>query len=125
MVIYHKELAAGRWFELTLIEQLANIGSEVHRAIKWFKEDDKERFQIAFEKALELFDLTLEDERWKGRRKEIGRSREFFCSLFQEQHYINHLPDDMEWLDNYFLWFGIRARLESEERRKNISRTNK
>jgi hypothetical protein len=25
----HKELAAGRWFELSLVEQLANIGSDV------------------------------------------------------------------------------------------------
>jgi len=27
----HKGLAQGRWFQLTLIEQLANIGSEVER----------------------------------------------------------------------------------------------
>jgi hypothetical protein len=117
MVIYHKELAAGRWFELTLVEQLANIGSEVHRSIKWFKNDDMERFQIAFEKALELFDLTLSDNRWKGRRKEVARSREFFCSLFQKQSYIKHLDNDMEWLDNYFLQFGIYASLRKEKKK--------
>ena len=116
MTIYHKELAAGGWKKLTLMEQLGNIGSEVHRAINWFKKDDKENFKFAFEKALELFDLTLDDDRWKGRRKEIGRSREFFCSLFQEQPYIKHLPDDMEWLDKYFLHFAIRARLEREKK---------
>ena len=118
MVIYHKELAAGRWFELTLIEQLANIGSEVHRAIKSFKQNDNESFEYAFARALELFDLTLGDDRWKGRRKEVARSREFFCSLFQKHSYINHLQDDMEWLDKYFLQFGVYAALQREKKAK-------
>jgi len=30
----HAGLAAGRWFELTLMEQLGNIGSEVGRATR-------------------------------------------------------------------------------------------
>jgi len=29
----HKELAEGRWFQLSLMEQLGNIGSEVGRAL--------------------------------------------------------------------------------------------
>jgi len=32
--ILHKELAAGKWFKLSLAEQMANIGSEVSRAGK-------------------------------------------------------------------------------------------
>jgi len=31
----HRDLAAGRWKELGLSEQMGNIGSEVHRALKW------------------------------------------------------------------------------------------
>ncbi|TSC78477.1 MAG: hypothetical protein G01um101429_750, partial [Parcubacteria group bacterium Gr01-1014_29] len=30
----HKELAEGRWFQLSLMEQLGNIGSEVGRAAR-------------------------------------------------------------------------------------------
>jgi hypothetical protein len=30
----HERLAGGRWMELTLMEQLANVGSEVDRAIR-------------------------------------------------------------------------------------------
>ena len=30
----HKELAAGRWQQMPFIEQMANIGSEVERALK-------------------------------------------------------------------------------------------
>ena len=34
-MIQHKELANGRWSELSLSKQLSNIGSEVSRTIKW------------------------------------------------------------------------------------------
>jgi hypothetical protein len=33
MTVQHRELAAGRWFQLSLIEQPANTGSEVERAL--------------------------------------------------------------------------------------------
>jgi hypothetical protein len=39
----HQTLAAGRWFTLTLAEQLGNIGSEVSRAI--LGRNDPERFK--------------------------------------------------------------------------------
>lgn len=107
--IYHKGLAAGRWKELSLIEQMGNIGSEVGRAIMWFKKGDIERFNIAFEKALELFDLTLEDDRWKGRRKEITRAREIFCSLVFETKLSDELIKDLDSFDEYFLWFAFTA----------------
>ncbi len=35
MSYQHKDLAAGRWSQLSLIEQMANIGSEVERALNW------------------------------------------------------------------------------------------
>jgi hypothetical protein len=73
---YHKELAAGRWFKFSLPEQMGNIGSEVHRSINWFlKKDD--RFQAAFERALELFDLTLKDRRWKEIQRDMQKQRNF------------------------------------------------
>jgi hypothetical protein len=33
--VQHRELAAGRWWELSIAEQLGNIGSEVSRAVRW------------------------------------------------------------------------------------------
>jgi hypothetical protein len=41
----HKELAAGKWFTLSLPEQLANIGSEVGRARRW--QGTTKRFSMA------------------------------------------------------------------------------
>ena len=34
MTVRHQELAAGRWFRLSLVEQLANVGSEIERAMR-------------------------------------------------------------------------------------------
>ena len=99
--ILHKELAAGRWSKLSLPEQLANIGSEVARAAKW-QGKDKDIFWGAVERALELFDLTLMDPRWRGRLSEIARTRELFCdAVTGGKEYKGNLED----LDRYFLNF--------------------
>ncbi len=74
----HKDLASGKWLQLSLAEQLANIGSEVSRAKNWQGRDEK-IFWGAVERALELFDLTIRDTRWRGRCGEIGRIKEVFC----------------------------------------------
>ena len=102
----HKELAAGRWFQLSLMEQLANIGSEVSRARRW-KGKDENTFQNAVERALELFDLTLEDPRWRGRLREIARAREVFCdAILGGKEYGSQLED----IDRYFFYFALAAR---------------
>lgn len=31
----HRGLAEGRWEQLSLVEQLANVGSEVGRMLRW------------------------------------------------------------------------------------------
>lgn len=54
---YHKDLTSSRWNKFSLMEQMANIGSEVFRAISWRTKDHK-LSQLSFERALELFDLT-------------------------------------------------------------------
>ena len=111
----HKELASGRWQNLTLPEQLANIGSEVNRSIKWYRKKDNVSFDKAFERALELFDLTLTDERWRDRLKEITRSRELFCSFFYESKKHTDLENEMDSMNNYFLQFGIYVSLNKEK----------
>src|SRR3989344_1104130 len=94
---FHTELAFGRWFELSLIEQLGNIGGEVSRA-RLAQGKDNARFERASDRALELFDLTLADPRWRGRLREIGRAREVFCdAVLGGKEYHSTLSD----LDRY------------------------
>lgn len=81
MVVYHKELASGRWFKIPFMEQMANIGSEIERTISW-REKNKEYSRQAFERALELLDLTIADRKNKKRLKELLRVREALADYF-------------------------------------------
>ena len=104
----HPSLAAGRWQSLSLMEQLANIGSEVDRAIRAHAQGRHERSERAFDRAIELFDLTASDARWPVHRKlEILRAREQFCRVFFDE---TAEPDLAEYLGEYFLQFAIAAR---------------
>lgn len=105
----HKKLAETRWQKLSLCEQMANIGSEVSRAKNWQGRDQK-IFDGAVDRALELFEFTLTDPRWRGRLREIARSREVFLdSISGGKEYGSSLSG----LDRYFFNFGYCARLNA------------
>lgn len=82
MSYQHKGLAAGRWKNLSFLEQMANIGSEVERAINWQAKDKPVYCQKAAERALELLDLTLETDMSFSRCKELARVREAIIDYF-------------------------------------------
>src|SRR2546425_13355695 len=104
----HVGLAAGRWAALSLPEQLANVGSEVERTITAWEARRTDRFDKALTRALELFDLTAGDDRWRGhRRREILRAREEFCRLFFE---ADSPAGAARSLKAYFLGFAVPAR---------------
>lgn len=104
----HASLSAGRWQTLTLNEQLGNVGSDVGRAIQAKARHDDMRFQGALERALELLDLTLTDDRWRGpRRREISRAREVVCDFLVGD---NEYSSTGESLDAYFFAFAMAAR---------------
>jgi hypothetical protein len=105
----HVGLAGGRWAELTLVEQLANIGSEVGRAARAKATGADGRFQSALGRSLELFDLTLADKRWRGRRREITRARELVCDFLVGD---NVHGSSEQSLDAWFLPFAVAARRE-------------
>ncbi len=109
MIIQHKELAAGRWDELRLIEQMANIGSEVERALNWKAKNNLQRSANAFDRALELLDLTLDCPRNRPRFKEIARAREVCVDFFRGE---NEFVSSANSLRKYFLQFACAARRE-------------
>ena len=82
MKYQHKELAAGRWKQLSFVEQMANIGSEVERALNWRAKNNPDYSQLAFERALELVDLTLGSGLTFPRLKELARMREAMVDYF-------------------------------------------
>ncbi len=82
MIYQHRDLAAGRWKELSLLEQMANIGGEVERALGWRAKNNLDYSRKAFERALELIDLTLEHPRERSHLKEVARLREALVDYF-------------------------------------------
>jgi hypothetical protein len=108
MSYQHKELAQGRWFQLNLAEQLANIGSEVERAILW-RDRNEEQSKKAFYRALELLELTLRDK--KNRKysllKELCRLKEVLIDFFYGD---NKFSSSDELIRKYFYAFAYMAR---------------
>lgn len=98
-----------QWERFSLVEQLANVGSEVERAIRAHQSGSQTRFENALTRALALFDATAADDRWSGpRRREVLRAREEFCRLFFDP---TTPPDSAEGLRRYFLAYAMAARL--------------
>lgn len=108
MKYQHESLARGRWKELSFFEQMANIGSEVERAINWRNKNNQEYFRLAFERALELLDLTLGSERDKNRLRELSRLREVMVDYFAFEN--DYGSSDEKW-HNYFYAFSFAARI--------------
>ena len=104
----HPGLASGRWWTLTLAEQLANAGADVGRAIRARAAGDTVRFDSALDRCLELLDLTMADPRWAGpRRREIARVREVVCDFLVGD---NVYGSTSESLDSYFMSFALASR---------------
>lgn len=101
--VLHPGLTAERWQRMSLAEQLSNIGTEVARAARAKALGNGLRLQQHFELVLELFEFTLDDDRWRGQRVEIGRSRELVCDYLVGE---NEYGSTAETLDAYFLPFA-------------------
>ena len=107
MSYQHKDLAAGRWDKLTFVEQMANIGSEVERALNWRIKKNTDYAQKAFERALELIDLTLDNDKNYAHLKEITRMREAIVDYFFG---VNQFMSSESSWRNYFLPFTYASR---------------
>jgi hypothetical protein len=107
MSFQHKELAAGRWVLLSFVEQMANIGSEVSRFITWKNKNHILNSTAAFERALELMDLTIADARNRSRLRELARLREAFVDFGSGHN--QYASTDASWM-NYFTCFAYAAR---------------
>lgn len=107
MSYQHQELASGRWAQLSFAEQMANVGSEVIRALNWKTKNHADYCRQAGIRALELMDLTLEQARGFTRLKELARTRETLVDYFFG---ANEYHSTEKALKNYFLAFNFSAR---------------
>ena len=104
----HSSLENGRWFKLSLNEQMGNIGTEVGRIIRAEKQNNQVAKNNALERCLELFDLTISDRRRIHQLKEIIRAREVLVdSMADQKEYYSDLAS----IDKYFMHFAVASRL--------------
>lgn len=97
-IIQH-EKTRNSWAEKTIAYQMGNIGSEVSRSLK--NRDNPKRFQGCFERALELFDFTidaLQSKQEYAKLKEVCRAREEFCDYFNG----NSMTSDPKRIQRYY-----------------------
>lgn len=109
--IVHRELAAGRWRDFSLVEQMANVGSEVERALSWASRDNREFSGRALERGLELLSLTIADPRHRYRLKELTRVRETLLDYFLGDNQYASTADGWH---RYFHAFGLAAAITRE-----------
>ena len=107
MSYQHKDLAAGRWSQMPFIEKMANIGSEVERALKWRAKRNAAYCEQASIRSLELMDLTLDSVTGFPRLKELARLRETIVDYFFG---TNQFKSTEESFRKYFLNFTYAAR---------------
>lgn len=103
----HPSLANGRWRTFSFVEQMANVGSEVGRAFNWREKGNADYARLAYFRALELLDFTLEDPRNLSRSKEINLVREVFVDTFEGTNKYGSTPDQCK---KYFDAFAFAAR---------------
>jgi hypothetical protein len=112
-LVHHKGLTLERWQQLGFCERMANIGSEVNRAISW-RERDVQRSTLAVERALELLDLTLMTVASDAPRlRELTRTREALVDYF---FYDNEYGSSDRLWQKHFDAFAHAAALARQNR---------
>jgi len=106
MKVVHKDLASGRWEQFSFARQMANIGSEVERAMKWKEKNDMNKFENAFARMLELIYLTIADKKNAKRLKEVTRMKEALIDYLYDDNCYNSTGD---FFRKYFLQFAYYA----------------
>ena len=107
MSVQQKNFAEGRWAEMSLCEQMANVGSEISRAFSWRNKGKEDLSKRAVNRALELLDLTIASIRGYSRLKELSRVREGLVDHFYGE---NEFSSSETLWRKYFDHFNYAAR---------------
>ena len=108
MKYIHSEELHKNWPNYSIAYQMGNIGSEVSRSLKWARQGNFRRADAAIDRALELFDFTIEANiKNHARLTEILKAREEFCDYFFEKNTWHTDPNKMQ---KYYDGFVIMMR---------------
>ncbi|HUD05310.1 MAG TPA: hypothetical protein VMR18_00100 [Candidatus Saccharimonadales bacterium] len=99
-----------RWSQMSILEQMGNIYSEVGRSFKAKRSGKVDNQNLAATRAIDLFDATVETliEKKSIRATEVLRAKDqYLISL----HGKPFNEKDASSLEKYFLEFAVAARL--------------
>ena len=96
-----------KWFSLSFDEQMGNLAAEISRAKNWENQGELIERNNAIVRAFDLIDLIVQDERWKGRRREILQFREVLGAIYCNSKIYTVT---LERLQNYCMPFALKAR---------------
>jgi len=111
MTIYHKNLGQS-WQKMSFSQQMANVGSEVYRAIAWQEKNNSHYSMLSFERALELLDYTTDTIKDFYRLRELKRLREVLVDFFAGE---NIYKSSSMSLNNYFYSFNYVAAIARQK----------
>jgi len=100
----HTSLASGRWAEMSLADQMLNIGSEISRANRWKSKSNEEQVRKAVFRALELLSLTIDAQRGHHDLGEFTRLYEVIGDYYLGS---NEYITDGDSLQKYFDVFAF------------------
>ena len=78
----HATVTAERWAGYTLDQQILMIANEMNRSGKLMTPTDRERRRRAYERILNLVDLTVAVRERKSLRRELLRWRDLVAALY-------------------------------------------
>mgnify|MGYP006988828583 CR=1 FL=1 len=110
MEFQHKDLAAGRWAQLSLAEQMLNIGSEVSRANRWKAKGNEEQCHRAADRALELVSLTIDAQRGKHNLGEFTRMYETMADYYYADNFYQTDPVKLQRSFDVFSYMMDKSR---------------
>lgn len=96
MEFQHKDLSNGRWAQMSLAEQMLNIGSEVSRANRWKAKGNEEQCHRAADRALELVSLTIDANKNRAGLKELCRLYEVMADYYYGKNIYQTEPNAMQ-----------------------------
>ena len=112
--IHSKEVRQD-WQTRPITYQMGNIGSEVSRLLKWTEKGNQARANKAIDRALELFDFTIEaNVESSARLTEILKARDEFCDYFFNNNSYHTDPAKMQ---KYYDGFAIIYRLTQSDKK--------
>lgn len=105
----HSDELRRNWPSYSIAYQMGNIGSEVSRSLKWAKKGNQKLADVAIDRALELFDFTIEaNVKNSARLTEVLKAREEFCDYFFGDNSWHTDPAKMQ---RYYDGFAMMLRL--------------